>query len=108
MMKKILILVVVFIGITLVAWLLGADPLAGNWSGHVSETNEAIKSWRTLLMVGRWCVWCLLWWRWEYVGKRLFNREADVRGQWRKMRSRMIGGIAAVELLIVFSTLTGS
>ncbi|MFT6957713.1 MAG: hypothetical protein ACJAYC_002727 [Halieaceae bacterium] len=107
-MRKLLIIVVSFIGITGVAWLLGADPLVvDNWSGHVSEVNGAIGPWRTGLIAGRWGLWCVLWWQWERAGKRLFNGESDLRVQWRKMRNRMIGGIAAVELLIVFSKFTG-
>ena len=110
MMKTLLMIVATIIGITVVAWLLGAESLvAGNWSGQVSEANEVIKPWRTLLMMCRWALWCLLWWRWEYLGERLFNREADIatiqRAQWTKMRSRMMGGIAVVEAIILFSTM---
>ena len=95
--------------ITVVAWLLGADPLTpGNWSGRA---NEAIRPWRTGLMLLRWLLWGLLWWRWDQVGQRLFRGEPDVvaaqRQQWAGMRKRMMGGIALVELIILLSTVTG-
>ena len=95
--------------LTVVAWLLGADPLApGNWSG---QANEAIKPWRSVLMVCRWVMWCLLWWRWEQVGHWLFRGEPSIaeaqREQWGRMRNRMMGGIAAVESVILFSNIAG-
>jgi hypothetical protein len=94
---------------TVVAWLLGADPLApGNWSGRA---NGAIGPWRTVLMLVRWAVWGLVWWRWEPMGQRLFRGNTEVataqRRQWASMRKRMMGGIAVVELIILLSTITG-
>ena len=94
---------------TAIAWLLGADPLVpGNWSGRA---NEAIGPWRTILMLTRWALWCLFWWRWEQVGNRLFRGELEAdtaqRQQWAGMRKRMMGGIAVVEVIILISTMTG-
>ena len=94
---------------TLLAWLLGVDPLTpGNWTGQAAST---IKPWRTGLMVVRWAVWCLLWWRWDWAGERLFwgdsPQSAVQRVQWGPMRHRMLGGIALVEALTLFSKLTG-
>lgn len=95
--------------ITVIAWLLGGDPLApGNWSGHV---NEVIGPWRTLLMLVRWTLWALLWWRWEQVGQRLFRGDTELAGgqrqQWAGMRKRMMGGIAVVEVIILLSAIEG-
>lgn len=95
--------------ITVIAWLLGSDQLApGNWSGRA---NEAIDPWRTVLMLVRWALWVLLWWRWEQVGQRLFLGNTETAGaqrqQWAGMRKRMMGGIAVVEVIILFSTITG-
>jgi hypothetical protein len=107
-MKTLLIIVAVIFAVTLLAWWFSADPLAvGNWSG---QANEAIKPWRTVLMISRWGLWCLLWWRWERVGQRLFTGEPEgaQRAQWTRMRNRMMGGIAVVEVIIVFSTMTGN
>jgi hypothetical protein len=91
----------------LVAWWLDADPLAaGNWSG---QANEAIKPWRSVLMICRWGFWGLLWWRWEQVGQRLFRGEPEgaQQAQWATMRNRMLGGVVVVEAIILFSTVTG-
>ena len=109
-MKTLFLIAVTIILVTVVAWLLGADPLsAGDWSGQASE---AIRPWRTGLMIGRWGLWCVLWWRWESLGQRLFKAEAGgntaQRAQWSRMRHRMMGGIAVVEAIILFSTITGS
>ena len=109
-MKTLFLIAVTIILVTVVAWLLGADPLsAGDWSG---QANEAIRPWRTILMVCRWGLWCLLWWRWESLGQRLIKGEpggiAAQRAQWSRMRNRMMGGIAVVEAIIVFSNITGS
>ena len=94
---------------TVIAWLLGTDPLApGNWSGRA---NEAIGPWRRVLMLVRWALWGLLWWRWEKVGQRLFRGTTEIadaqRKLWAGMRKRMMGGIAVVEVIILFSTITG-
>ena len=99
----------VIVVVTVIAWLLGTDPLVpGNWSGRA---NEAIGPWRTILMLTRWALWCLLWWRWEQVGQRLFRGGTEVvaaqRQQWAGMRRRMMGGIAVVEVIILISTMTG-
>jgi len=59
----------------------------------------------------RWAIWVLLWWRWEQVGERLFRGNAEIAAaqhqQWTRMRKRMMGGIAVVEIIILFSTITG-
>jgi len=99
----------VIVVVTVIAWLLGTDPLVpGNWS---DRANEAIGPWRTILMLTRWALWCLLWWRWEQVGHRLFRGEPGAataqRQQWAGMRKRMMGGIAVVEVIILISTMTG-
>ena len=109
-MKTLLIIAVTMVLVTIVAWLLGVDPLsAGDWSG---QANEAIRPWRTGLMIGRWGLWCVLWWQWDSVGKYLFKAEAGgntaQRAQWSRMRHRMMGGIAVVEAIILFSTISGS
>ena len=94
---------------TVIAWLSGVDPLApGNWSGRA---NEALGPWRTVLMLVRWALWMLLWWRWDQIGQRLFRGNTEIadaqRHQWAGMRKRMMGGIAVVEVFILFSTITG-
>lgn len=99
----------VIVVVTGIAWLMGTDPLApGNWSG---QANEAIGPWRFTLMVFRWALWALLWWRWNAVGRRLFRGDSEVRiaqrQQWSRMRKRMMGAIAIVETLILISTITG-
>jgi hypothetical protein len=95
--------------ITVIAWLLGVDPLApGNWSG---QANEVIGPWRTVLMSVRWTLWVLLWWRWEQVGERLFRGDTQVGAaqmqQWAGMRRRLMGGIAVVEVIILLSAIAG-
>ncbi len=92
-----------------IAWMLDADPRApGNWGGRA---NEAIGPWRIALMMGRWVLWVLLWWRWEQVGQWLFRGDKEVRASqrqyWSGMRKRMMGGIAVVEFIILISNLTG-
>tara|TARA_R110001592_G_scaffold254129_3_gene517473 strand:+ start:18742 stop:19095 length:354 start_codon:yes stop_codon:yes gene_type:complete len=98
-----------FVALTLLAWWLGADPLTpGDWSG---TANETIKPWRFLLMLGRWVLWCLLWLRWTWTGECLFSGDTEKavaqRDQWQSMRHRLLGGIAFVELTILFSHLAG-
>ena len=95
--------------VTWLAWVSGADPLSpGNASG---VANDAIRPWRPVLMIGRWVLWCVIWIQWSWIGDRLFHDESedtvDIRHQWVLMRSRMMGGIAVVELLILFSNVTG-
>ena len=109
-MKTLFLIAVTMVLVTIVAWLLGVDPLrAGDWSG---QANEAIRPWRTRLMIGRWGLWCVLWWRWEWVGQHLFKAEAGdntaQRAQWSRMRNRMMGGITVVEAIILFSAISGS
>ena len=73
--------------------------------------NETIRPWRPALMLGRWVLWCFLWWRWEHVGQRLFRGKPKVaiaqQQQWATMRNRMMGGIAVVEIGILLSAITG-
>ncbi len=110
--RMVLILLVIVSAIVIttgIAWMLETDPMApGNWSGHA---NEAIGPWRVTLMLGRWALWVLLWWRWEQVGQWLFKGGEEVRSSqrqyWSGMRKRMMGGIAAVEIIILISNLTG-
>lgn len=49
--------------------------------------------------------------QWAWIGKTLFsgnsNQDKAKRNQWRSLRYRMIGGIALVEAIILFSYLTG-
>jgi len=110
MMGRILLAIIGVIAVaTVIAWLLGADPLTpGNWSGRA---NEAIGPWRKVLMLVRWALWGSLWWRWEQVGQRLFRGNTEIadaqRHQWAGMRKRMMGGIAVVEVIILYSTITG-
>ena len=109
-MKTLLSIAVTMVLVTVAAWLFGADPLsAGDWSG---QANEAIRPRRTILMICRWGLWCLLWWRWERVGQRLFKTELEgitaQRAQWSRMRNRMMGGIAVVEAIILLNSITGS
>ncbi len=97
------------LGITWLAWRLGVDPFApGNASG---AANDAIQPWRWPLMLGRWIVWATVCIQWAWIGKTLFSGNSDQdkakRNQWRSMRYRMIGGIALVEAIILFSYLTG-
>lgn len=107
--RWLLLLLLGFVVITLLAWWLGADPLTpGNWSG---TANETIKPWRLLLMLGRWALWWLLWLRWTWMGECFFRGETDKgiaqRDQWQSMRHRLLGGIAVVEMAILFSQLAG-
>ena len=111
-MKTVLLIAVTIVLTTMVAWLLGADPLsAGHWSG---QANETIRPWRTILMVCRWGLWCGLWWRWEQVGQQLFKTDTETEGvtalhtQWSAMRNRMMGAIVVVEAIILLNTITGS
>lgn len=49
--------------------------------------------------------------QWAWIGKTLFSGNSDQdkakRNQWRSLRYRMTGGIALVEVIILFSHLTG-
>jgi len=97
------------VSITWFAWLLGADPLSpGNASG---AANEAIQPWRLVIMLGRWIVWIAIWWQWVWLGGKMFRggteRASAQRDQWNVMRHRMMGGIAIVEAIILFSNVTG-
>lgn len=110
--KTVLWLVLLAVGLVIVTWLAwvsGADPLGpGNASG---AANEAIRPWRTVLMIARWVLWCVIWIQWSWIGDRLFRGESEdtvaKRDQWTLMRNRMLGGIFVVELLILFSNVTG-
>lgn len=95
--------------VTWLAWVSGGDPLGpGNASG---VANSAIRPWRPALMIGRWVLWCVIWIQWSWIGDRLFHDEpedmAAKRHQWALMRSRMMGGIAVVEALILYRNVTG-
>ena len=103
-LMRLLLIAAVTVGVTLVAWLLGADPLT---AGHVTgNAKAAIHPWRWGLMLARWAFWGLLWYRWAWIGTRLFRGDTE-RAQWQAMRPRMLGGIAVVEGIILFSVVTG-
>lgn len=104
-----LLIVAITIGITWLAWLVGTDPFApGNATG---TANAAIQPWRIPLMLGRWGLWCVVWYQWHWIGEKLFKGDSDhdkaKRNQWHSMRNRMMGGIVIVEVIILFSDLTG-
>ena len=62
-------------------------------------------------MFGRWILWATIWFQWAWIGKKLLGGDSDQgkakRNQWLSMRHRMMGGIAIVEAIILFSYLTG-
>lgn len=109
MMLILLATIGVIVLVTGIAWMLDVDPMApGNVTGRA---NDVIGPWRITLMLVRWALWCLLWWRWEQVGRWLFKGNSEARSSqrqyWLGMRKRMMGGIGVVEALILISSLTG-
>lgn len=112
--KRLLLILLALVGVivitTGIAWMAGADPLTpGNWTG---EVNDAIGPWRITLTLVRWGLWCALWWYWERAGQWLFRGEGESRSTqrqyWSGMRNRMMGGLAAVEVIILISHLLGA
>jgi hypothetical protein len=108
-LRLLLLIVAGVFGVTVLAWLMGADPLAaGNWSG---AANELIRPWRWVFMSVRWVLWGLVWWRWAWIGEWAFRGDSPKtiaqRQQWQHLRHQLMGGIAGVEGLILLSNMVG-
>ncbi len=88
-----------------VAWQSGMDP--DTPAALTGSMAEATASLAVPLQLGRCGLWALLWWRWEWVGRRWFRAGAGTESAqaWRQSRPGVIATLALVEGMIVLRQL---
>lgn len=84
-----------------IAWKSGMDPAAPR--GVTASMAEATAVWAVPLQLLRCGLWSVVWWRWDWIGRRWFKAdESEAATQsWHGLRPVFIASLALVEGLIL-------